>query len=48
MAVDYVIPFEFDMSKSFLMNTGLVIVGCVIYYALFAIVSGDIKKVIRL
>ena len=48
LAVDYVIPFEFNMSKAFLMNTGSVIVGCVIYYALFAIVSGDIKKVIKL
>ena len=47
-AVDYFIPFEYSMSKAFLMNTGLVIIGCVIYYAIFAIVSGDIKKVIKL
>ena len=48
LAVDYFIPFEYQMSKSFLMNTGFVIVGCVVYYAIFAIVSGDLKKAIKL
>lgn len=48
LAVDQFIPFEFHMSKEFLMNTGLVIVGCIVYYAMFAIVSGDLKKVIKL
>ena len=48
LVVDYFIPFEYQMSKGFLMNTGFVIVGCVVYYAIFAIVSGDLKKVIKL
>ena len=48
LVVDYFIPFEYQMSKVFLMNTGFVIVGCVVYYAIFAIVSGDLKKVIKL
>ncbi len=48
LAVDYFIPFEYQMSKSFLMNTGFVIIGCVVYYAIFAIVSGDLKKIIKL
>ena len=48
LAVDYVIPFEYKMSKGFFMNTGFVIVSCIVYYAIFAIVSGDLKKVIKL
>ena len=48
LVVDYFIPFEYQMSKVFLMNTGFVIVGCGVYYAIFAIVSGDLKKVIKL
>ena len=48
LAVDYFIPFEYNLTKGFMLNTGLVIVGCVVYYALFAIISGDIKKVIKL
>ena len=48
LAVDYFIPFEYNLTNGFMLNTGWVIVGCVVYYALFAIISGDIKKVIKL
>lgn len=30
------------------MNTEFVVVSCVVYYAIFAIVTGDLKKVIKL